>query len=177
MTKNNMWDLNFNEDGTLSVSPKNIVQTQCDALRELTNGRVIAKITPYKGHVSYFANERTITGHISYFTAENISSDFHHISKAGMDIQEDLGDVESSYFVYEMFLTASAMPNYKFRIMFLSYALECYPVNLILDEGVAEGINVKQFLTCPTEESFVSMLGKILSAPKVKKVINSLHGK
>lgn|GEM_PF-5288428 len=47
-----------------------------------------------------------------------------------VDIQEDLGSVSESDFTFEFFITSTATPNYKYRVLFLHYDIPFYPVIL-----------------------------------------------
>ena len=159
------WNIVIDETST-PTPPEEIVESQCENLKNLTDGRVIAKIAVYYGQTSSY-------------TQYGFLGALRNLALAGEDrevnIQEDLGDVGKSYFTFEFFISATSAPNYKFRILFLIYEIGYYPLKIVLDEKIAAGIGVEQNITCKSEEDFKDILGKILASPKVAKVVNSLN--
>jgi len=91
-------------------------------------------------------------------------------------------DVPNDKFVFEFYLSSLSAPYYKFRVMFISYPIEYYPVAIELDDEIAEELGTTEgsnrdsrFRYCDKEEEFISILPNIINSKKVNKVINSLY--
>jgi len=156
-----MWNLELDKI-VLPVSPADIIESQCDYLREYTNGKIIAKIANYEGVI-------LSPNLFQHATPQQNSGDNR------VDIQEELGRYGGSKFTFELFITSTGTPNYKFRIMFLAYGIEYYPVIMVVDEEIASEIEREQHILCDNEYEFEDMLKKILASKKVSKVINHLY--
>jgi len=156
-----MWniDLDLNEM-SIPSSPVDIIEKQCDYLREHTDGKIIAKTANREAD----GNARLLVQRAT----SNLKSD-----RKG--IQRELGEVEKSDFAFEFFITSTGTPNYKFRVMFLLYGIELYPLLLVVDEDIAFEIGAEQIIIIENEEYFIMELEKILASPKVSKIINSLY--
>ena len=170
----NMWNIQLEYSTTPTSTPPNeIVQTQCEHLKKITQGRIIAKISSYFGPVSSYTVPSL--GQVLATLAEKVS--LAGTDKT-VDIQEDLGDIGESpnrFFTFEFFITSIATPNYKYRIMFLRYEIGYYPLAIVLDDEIAIDINENQTIICENEKSFNDMLEKIINSAKVKKVILNLY--
>jgi len=167
----NMWSLNLSDTPTVNP-PVNIVEKQCEYLREATSGRVIAKVLALPDLVlapDIQADGRIVHGHAAQPVPQAQSK---HVKPS---IQEHLGDLGSIYFEYEFFLTSPCTPNYKFRIMFFSYSVEPYPVNIVLDSDIAKELREEQYISCLSEVEFIVAVKNILISDKVNKVIAKLN--
>lgn len=80
-------------------TPHDIISEQCKYLSEMTDGKVIARIAPYKGDYKSYSksNELELAGRL--FVQDN-----------SFDVQNVLGDQQSK-FIYEFYITAKAAPN------------------------------------------------------------------
>ena len=130
------------------ILPSDIIKAQCDAIKEKSNGHVVAKIS----EVSYLT--------ISF----SDDSDF--------DFQDS-----NNQFQYEFFITSIATPNYKFRVLYIKYGIEGYPLRMLIDPGIAKELSSKQLMYCDTEVAFNEKLKNILNTKKVQLVVNSLYAK
>lgn len=95
-----------------------------------------------------------------------------------MDIQDKLGVIEETSFKYEMYLTASKIENYKYRILFAGYGIEGYPVKIVLEQDIADELNQKEdsgyIYTVNSKEEFERLLVSIFNSKTLQKIIQSL---
>ena len=61
-----------------------------------------------------------------------------------VDIQDFLGEQSNVENKYEVFLSVQGLDYYKYRIMFLNYRAIAYPVQVVLNEDIAEAYNGKK---------------------------------
>jgi len=148
----NKWNIKFDED--MTTPPNEIVEDYCENLKALTDGKIVAKIADYSVPISSYSR--------------SMSSSIIEV-----DIQDDLGP--SKYFSFEFFITSTSTPNYKYRIMFIRYEIEHYPLLIVLDGEIATYLNKAQEIWCKDEEEFKIVLQRIVESPKVRKVINNLY--
>ena len=166
----NLWGLNF-RDVSIADPPESIVEEYCKNLREITDGRVIARVASYSGPTSDY--NRINPGITDVLSAVLSKDKIEHIN-----IQEDLGDVGSApnmYFAYEFFITSPSTPNYKYRIMFFTYTAGRYPLDIVLDDDIASDVKKGQKISCVSEDKFKEILELVISSETVKKVIDTLY--
>ena len=120
-------------------------------IKQKTGGVIIAKIAEYTGPI------------LSKTDDDNIFA-----------WQTELGDISNSVFAYELFITSIAAPNYKYRVMIIHYAIDLYPVTIVLDESIAVEFSNKQELKCKSYDEFILYLKIILNSRRLKKVISAL---
>lgn len=152
----NLWKKSFVAEERVDTA-KDIIQEQCNYLRSSTGGKIIAKIIEYNG-----ATE-------SYLLMPQKES----TSKV-IDIQKKLGENMQMGFSFEFFITSTATPNYKYRIMFVKYGISLYPVHITLDESIASEIDKEEHIICDSQEEFEATLELILNSSKLEKIINNL---
>lgn len=143
----NLWRNNFKPNNI--IGPKDIVNQQGQYLRELTNGKVFVEVK------NYFNN--------NFNNDENCES-----------VQGLLGELKESQFVYECYVAAAAAANYKYRIMFITYGLNQFPVKIYLSEAIAAELNISTEFQCNDRNEFENMLGKILNSEVIENIINRL---
>ena len=143
-------------------TPKEIIATQCESLEQITKGSILAKITEYDGPIHTYLIESPLQASMKSFEVKKV------------DIQEALGEISESNFVYEFFITSRETPNFKYRVMFLSYGISFYPVTVVLDEAIANEIGLKDNNQFNTQEEFVGALNSILNSSKMENVITAL---
>jgi len=182
MTEKNLWEnLKLKQPSSINP-PEKILESQCDILRKLTNGWVVAKIAKYDGKTS--SDHETSSDHkfdlktllINMVSLPQESESEPEPEPEPFNVQQDLGEVGDNSFSFEFYITSPHAPHYKFRIMFLNYSLEFYPVKLVLDECIAKSIGETGYiLRCESEEAFIDALDRIFSSSEVERVINSLN--
>ena len=161
-----LWKLDTGSEA-MPIPPEEIIDAHCDNLNARTEGRVRAKIAAWDGPTASYTRHEGISLALLAFSSIG--------SPKKVDIQEELGDVGESHFAFEFYLTSPSTPNYKFRILFLVYRIGYYPLQLVMDDEIASEIGVGQNVTCENEDEFNQYLEKILSSPKVAKVVTSLN--
>ena len=175
----NMWNLNLIEIPIL-IPPEKILEDQCEFLKEVTGGKVIAKVSPYSGPTENYSYIKKSFFDVfnDVFKSLGTKSQSANNERITVNIQEDLGnigDVPNMYFAYEFFITSPSTPNYKFRIMFLTYTAGQYPIGIVLDNEIAIELNSLQNIVCENEDNFKNTVKNIINSNKVKKVINTLN--
>ena len=134
------------------VTPKNIIEGQCDILSNRTGGKVLAKLESYSG--------LEIPLYVKSFD--------HTLSK------DKLGEQGVLQFRYEFFITLKNKVDYKYRVFFIYYSASVYPVSLILDETIASEIISDSEIKCNTSEEFTKIFKKILTSKKLRTIIETL---
>jgi hypothetical protein len=165
--KENMWSLNIEEQLSI-MPPEEIVKNQCDFLREITKGKVVAEVAVYDGPTRSYV-DHGLGGILRGFETSYKGRE--------INIQENLGDIGENKCSFEFFTTSVNTPNYKFRVMFLSYGLSFYPVEIVLDEDIAEEIKLNPIIVCENESGLAEALKEIIESPKIEKVVQSLYAK
>lgn len=164
-----MWKITIVKDLS-HVSPKDIVKTQCEYLKEQTEGRVIAEISNYDGQIASYSR-------MNY--PEPIASVIEHFPHSkNVDIQDNLGDIGNSpidRYTFEFYLMSKSVIDYKYRIMFMRYSEGYYPVDIVLDEDIALEIGTDLNIICSNEMKFKDLLRNILNSFKINRVVNSLY--
>lgn len=61
-----------------------------------------------------------------------------------VDIQDSLGEQSGIDNKFEVFFSVEGLDYYKYRIMFLKYGAIAYPVQVVLNEDIAEAYNGKK---------------------------------
>lgn len=150
---NSLWKSEFKPQDI--ETPKAIVSSQCNYLRELTRGNIIAKVADYKD---------TYTTGLQAFKEKLEST----------NIQNNLGVVAGDHFMFEFFITSVFTPNYKYRVMFFEYGISFYPVTIVMDEAIALEQELEQKRICYTQEDFIQILEVILNSKKINDVISAL---
>jgi len=156
----NLWNKEFKP--ALINTPKEIIEAQCDYLKQKTDGNILAKVSDY-------------IGPISSYTKVNIFQVLgNNFSNREVDIQEDLGDIGESTFTYDFYITSPFTPNYKYRVMFLQHLITIFPTLIVLDEAIAEELSGNQDVICNSQEDFENKLKHILNSKKLESIINAL---
>ena len=143
-------------------TPHDIISEQCEYLSEMTNGTVIARIAPYDGDYK------------SRYKLDELA-EHAFIQNMSFDVQNVLGDQQSK-FIYEFYITAKAVPKYKYRIMFLAYRVAAiYPVEVSLEKSIADelGMEESEFLIS-SEEELTELIVEVLGSKRISAVVSNL---
>lgn len=127
--------------------PTDIIEEQCLIIKDRSESYVIAKIVEVDGILGF---------------TQRIKSDFQD---------------NNALFCYEFFITSKSTPKYKFRVMYMQFGIEGFPLDLLMDPGIAGELNKKQLVSCESEIEFWEILRSILNSKKMQQVINSLYAK
>ena len=158
-----LWEKQFGEDENHIEIPREIVQSQCEILANMTNEKIIGRITVYDGDVkSYTINPIRFA----------LNSPF--IEKS-FDIQSVLGEVdEDKIIAYEFYLSSLKTPKYRYRAFIIYHSIMIYPVNFIIERSIADELEMPEEVSASNAEEFRGILGKILNSEKITNIINSL---
>ena len=158
----NLWKNNFMP--LLTDTPKDIIQYQCTSLSEITDGVIVAGITEYSELIS------------SYIKKGPMNVIAGVMADKKVNVQDNLGEIPGGGFTFEFYISSIATPNYKYRVLFLQYYTEMYPATIVMDEAIAQELQLDQDVSCPNQEDFESVLARILNSKKVENVISALLG-
>jgi hypothetical protein len=84
-------------------------------------------------------------------------------------------------FVYNFNITAPALGDYTYKLFTISHPIDLYPLQLLLDRGVAKDIGITRkgfeaqfFCNINDEAEFLKVLDQILKADRTKQIIRNL---
>lgn len=144
--------------------PNDIAIEYCNQLYELTNKLVIAKVEKY---------EKNIEDMNTIAPLANLANVTPLLRTT--KVEEYLGEISGSdRFTYELYLTGSNTPKYKYRFGFIENGVYPYPVRVIVDSDIAKELNIETRITCESEVIYKEMLIKILNSKKMNEVIEGL---
>jgi len=86
--------------------------------------------------------------------------------------RDENNNSEAIKLAYSFVIVAPTLGNYHYSLFSIVYDLELFPVQFNLDEELQRQINRNPVVN--SEEELVELLGKILNAPKTKRIIQSL---
>jgi len=149
-----------------AMTPDDIINIQCKLLEEATKGKIIAKVSSYDGPITSYVSRSPLSLSLSA-----LSTSFED---SKIDIQESLGNVSKGDFTFEFFITSPSTPNYKYRVLFLHYEIPFYPALVVLDDAIADELEIECDFKCDTQDTFERALERILSSKKIDGVISAL---
>ena len=158
----NLWKNHF--EPLKTDTPKDIIQFQCYSINEITKGIIVAEIIEYSEPIS------------SYIKKGPLNTLASAIADKKVDVQDNLGEIPGGGFTFEFYISSISTPNYKYRILFLQYYTEVYPAAIIMDEAIAQELQLEQEISCPNQEDFEGVLARILNSKKIENVISALLG-
>lgn len=160
-TELNIKDKLYFDDVDL-VAPETVVKEFTDQLEGITNGLVEGVIEPYGGHIESYKTETLGALAALGTTREH-------------DIQKDLGAMGYNRSKFELYLTATYLPNYKYRVLFLGYGIGGYPVKVVLEESIARTIKGgSDVCLLSNRAELEDLIHRILSSPRVINIIQEL---
>ena len=144
--------------------PESILAEQFVELNRITDGMVIGRVERF---------DKTID--------ELSASPFNSTIESMHDVfspnaQGYLGETKDvSVLTFEAFITAKAIPNYKYRFMFLQHGLAPFPVSVVLERTICEEIQQdEESFICNNEDEFKEMLKDVLSSERVMSIVSRL---
>jgi len=161
-------------------APLSILQEQASILGAKTKNLVKAEVMV--GHAARLVMADT----------DNIKGELGAIiqaaAKTGEELASTLNDkadeISKDYlqlFVYDFFIAAPVLNNYRFRIFTVAYDFRLYPVKFYLDREIQKEIQNqigdvwgRQNISAKSEEELSSILMHIFSSSKVRRIINAL---
>lgn len=144
--------------------PNEIAIEYCNQLYELTNKMVIAKVEKYEKNIYDMDTVSPIASLTGVSTLLRTTK-----------VEEYLGEISGSdRFTYELYLTGSNTPKYKYRFSFIENGVYPYPVKIIVDSDIAKELEVETRINCESETIYKETLAKILNSKKMNEVIEGL---
>ena len=144
-----------------------VIQEILDELPQETAGIIFGRIETYDGPV---------TSYIKRGMTFDLSSVLGTEDKT-IDIQTHLGEMGQEMHKFECYIYTPEYENYKYRIFFAKYGVANYPVDIILDESVAESISAARgayVRVCNTREDIENLIYNIFSSKKIISVMQTL---
>lgn len=95
-----------------------------------------------------------------------------------VDIQDKLGAIGEINFKYELYLSASQIENYKYRVLFAGFGIQGYPVKVVVEQEIADELNGEEdsgyIYTAESKDDFERLLISILNSKTIQKIIQNL---
>lgn len=158
----NVWKNNFKNKEV--KFPNEIAIEYCNPLYELTSKLVIAKVEKYEKNIE----EMTRVSPIIAIPTSNL------LLKS-TNAEDYLGEISGSgKFTYELYLTGSNTPKYKYRFCFIENGVYPYPVRIIVDNDIAKELEIDTRVVCDNENEYKNIMIKILNSKKMNEVIEGL---
>ena len=150
-----------------SVMPNIVMSDICNELEKITRGFVVANVREYEGRIESYDTMGAMAA-----LASSLQSTLY------VDIQDKLGTIEEKSFKYELFLTASQIENYKYRVLFMKYGIAGYPVKVVLEQDIADELNNEEnsgyIYTLDSKDEFENLLVKIFNSKTIQKIVQNL---
>lgn len=164
-----MWNISEIKKNS-QKAPRYFVQEQCKDLSEITEGKIIARISEYDGEYrSRYQDTYTSTVNALIGASGALASN------KKFDVQKKLGaGNDNENFVYEFYITSKNTAKYKYRVCFLYYSVLLYPVGISLEKSIADELEKSGEFQINSEVEFLEFLQKLLSSERVTSVINNL---
>ena len=157
----------FNFELKDTMSPEEVIIESARDIGECTNDMVICNVGPYDGETKSYIKKN------SYAT---IARTLQSMEEETVDIQDSLGEQSGIENKYEVFLSVKGLEYYKYRIMFLKYGAIAYPVQVVLNEDIAEAYNGKKQYIYDVEsmQDLKTMFETIMNTDFCTNLIQSL---
>lgn len=165
-----MWNID-NVGNEKIITPRDILQEQCEELARLTGNKIIARVAEYKGE---YVNRTSKVLTESLNALSNVFQSYD----TGFDVQSVLGENGSDSedtFVYELYITSEKTPKYKYRAFIMHYGIGIYPVSIVLAKDIADELGCEnEYVSDVYENDFIGLLQKILGSLTVTSVVRKL---
>ena len=157
----------FNFELKDTMSPEEVIIESARDIGECTNEMAICNVGPYDGETKSYIKKN------SYAT---IARTLQSMEEETVDIQDSLGEQSGIENKYEVFLSVKGLEYYKYRIMFLKYGAIAYPVQVVLNEDIAEAYNGKKQYIYDVEsmQDLKTMFETIINTDFCTNLIQSL---
>ena len=157
-------ELNFKFELKDTNPPEVVIRQVFEEIAVVTNGYVFVELAEYLNPITAYVRKNSLNVMTEMFSEKTI------------DIQSDLGEIKAERHRYEVYLKSKVMENYKYRLFFVNYETMAYPVEIVVDEKLAEGafnqtrtVFVKDNMTALEE-----MLEKIKYSDFFKRLIQNI---
>lgn len=147
-------------------APEKIVSEMCNQIKSQTRDYIQGTVQAYEGHIESYTREGF--GSITVALSSNKE----------VDIQNNLGKVGYEEHKFEFYLSAIALPQYRFRLMFFSYGIGGYPVRIVLEQSIADEIfqrsNGQYIIECNSMDDLKNTVIRVLNSKRVIRIIQEL---
>lgn len=157
----------FNFELKDTMSPEEVIIESAKEIEECTDHMVICNVDSYDGKTTSYVKKN------NYFSMARTLQTF---AEETVDIQDSLGEQSGVDNKFEVFLSVKDLEYYKYRIMFLKYGAIAYPVQVVLNEDVAEAYNgKKQYIySVDSMEELKTMFETIMNTEFCTNLIQNL---
>lgn len=145
------------------TAPDKVIEEFLNQLPEETNGIVLGKIAVYDGRVLPYTTD-AFSGIREMFSTWNKPE----------NIQEDLGGIGEEKHRFECYLYTPEYSSYKYRLFFAEYGIANYPVDIVLEESIAEEIRKDwsgYIYSCKTKRDLDDLLICIFSSKRILQIM------
>ncbi len=149
------------------VSPVSILENTSDEIERITKGLVKGVVSPYSGPIKSYSIASPLA---------NLAATVALATRETYDIQADLGEIGYTEMQYDYCLTVPSLPNYKYRVMFLSIGIGGYPAELILQEDIAQEVLTgnRYIVRVQNRTEYETLVQRIFQSEKVISIIQEL---
>lgn len=157
----------FNAEGV--VLPEDYLKEICKEIIKSTRNYIIPKVLRYKGIMySVYDSSTALSFNANVLTKGTLK----------VDVQDSLGSVSGKDIKrFEFTLSSSVLEKYMFRVLIFEHGFGGYPVNVVVEKGIAAEINGNEnanyFYKCQKYEDFKKLIDKIADS---KYIHNLLQG-
>lgn len=149
------------------TAPNLVIEELASQIAQETNGIIKGNVVPYSGHV-YSYTQSGLAG---------LSAVLGTVEKQ-VDIQTTLGKQGEESHKYEFYLSTPSYPQYKYRICYLQHGIGNYPVNIILEQSIANDIysdsNAGYIIKCHTRTELEDLIVKIIYSKRIISIMQEL---
>ncbi len=152
------------------TAPNIVIENIASQIKEQTNNTIIGSIETYDGIVipSYNTPRNILTSLNSALYSENES----------LKIQRSLGKNGDETNKYEFYLSTPIFKQYKYRICFIQYGIANYPVNVVLEQSVADeikkSVNSDYIYKCNNRTELENLIINVINTKQVINVMQEL---
>lgn len=162
-----MDNMKFSFEIVDKYKPDEVLEMALKQVEEATRGFVKGSIQDYDGPTQDYLKKNGLAEAIGSLTSA---------SDVTVSIQDSLGEQGAEKHKYEVYLTADALPHYKYRIMFLEYGIISYPAKVVMNDNLAIECfgNFKNKFEVESMAEMENMINTILSSDVMNKLIQNL---
>lgn len=124
----------FNFELKDTMSPEEVIIESAKEIAECTDNMVTCNVNSYEGKTTSYVKKNNFMV---------MQEAFNKVEET-VDIQDALGEQSGIDNKFEVFFSVKGLEYYKYRIMFLRYGAISYPVEVVLNEDIAEAYNGKK---------------------------------
>lgn len=166
---------NFNASNLENVkSPFTIVNDLCKELYQISEGRIVARVTEYVGKYRS-ENTNIISNNYNQMFSTAIKT-----QTPGFDVQDIMGDNAAdndfiNKFVYELYVTSKSTSKYKYRVFIMYHDINMYPVGMTIQKDIAKEVECKsEGMFFMSEPEFRRALELILGSKTLGNVLRNI---